>query len=58
MEFKVYLFLLVSEYFQVVVNALQEKTKAKDCVNQVKLAHNQIVHIIKTDPIEIEKEFR
>ncbi|XP_032526594.2 putative serine protease K12H4.7 [Danaus plexippus] len=46
------------EYFQVVVNALREKTGGEECVGQVKLAHKQIQEIIKTDPATIEREFR
>ncbi|XP_023948748.2 putative serine protease K12H4.7 [Bicyclus anynana] len=46
------------EYYQVVVNALREKTGAEDCVSQVKLAHQQIETMIKADPAAIEKEFK
>ncbi|CAH2103833.1 unnamed protein product [Euphydryas editha] len=46
------------EYFKVVVNALREKTGSEDCVTQLKLAHQQIETMMKTDPGSIEKEFR
>ncbi|XP_013179588.1 PREDICTED: putative serine protease K12H4.7 [Papilio xuthus] len=46
------------EYFEVVVNALREKTGSDDCVNQLRNAHEQIEGLIKTQPEEIEKEFR
>ncbi|XP_026500280.2 putative serine protease K12H4.7 [Vanessa tameamea] len=46
------------EYYQVVVNALREKTGGDECVTQLKLAHQQIKSMMKTDPETVEKEFR
>ncbi|XP_059055220.1 putative serine protease K12H4.7 isoform X1 [Achroia grisella] len=46
------------EYFEVVVNALREKTGGEECVEQLKLAHYQIVTLIRTNPEIIEKEFK
>ncbi|KAG6461332.1 putative serine protease K12H4.7 isoform X2 [Manduca sexta] len=47
-----------SEYFQVVVNALREKTSSEDCVLVLKEAHKQIDELIKSKPEIIEKEFK
>lgn len=49
---------MFSEYFQVVVNALKEKTGSEDCTNQVKIAHQQLVKLIETNPKIIEDEFK
>ncbi|CAK1588672.1 unnamed protein product [Parnassius mnemosyne] len=46
------------EYFEVVVNALREKTGGEECVNQLRLGHKQIEDMMKTEPDAIEKEFR
>ncbi|CAB3225795.1 unnamed protein product [Arctia plantaginis] len=46
------------EYYEVVVNALREKTNSEDCVTQLKVAHKQIVSMIKQQPDIVEKEFR
>lgn len=46
------------EYFQVVVNALREKTGSDDCINQIKEAHQQIVKLIDESPEIIEAKFR
>ncbi|CAH2985463.1 unnamed protein product [Chilo suppressalis] len=46
------------EYFKVVVDALREKTGDDDCVQQVKLAHQQITDLMKGQPEIIEKEFK
>lgn len=46
------------EYFQVVVQALREKTGSDDCVNSVKEAMQQIDTMLKIHPEEIEKEFK
>lgn len=50
--------LFITEYYQVVVNALLEKTGNEDCINQLKLAHQQIDMMMKVHPEVIEKEFR
>uniref|UniRef100_A0A2A4JNU2 Serine protease K12H4.7 n=1 Tax=Heliothis virescens TaxID=7102 RepID=A0A2A4JNU2_HELVI len=46
------------EYYEVVVDALREKTGGEDCVNELKMAHNQITDMMKTHPSVVEKEFR
>ncbi|XP_028171443.1 putative serine protease K12H4.7 [Ostrinia nubilalis] len=46
------------EYFKIVVGALREKTGDDQCSNEVKLAHNQITTLMKTQPEVIEAEFR
>ncbi|XP_049884972.1 putative serine protease K12H4.7 [Pectinophora gossypiella] len=46
------------EYFQVVVNALREKTGDDNCVDQLKLAHEQIEMMMQLHPEVIEKEFK
>lgn len=46
------------EYFEVVVNALREKTGGEECVTQLKLAHSQISNLMKKSPGIIEKEFK
>ncbi|CAH0716103.1 unnamed protein product, partial [Brenthis ino] len=46
------------EYFQVVINALEEKTGDSNCVSELKRAHQQIEEKMKTDPVTIEKEFK
>ncbi|KAJ0183898.1 hypothetical protein K1T71_000321 [Dendrolimus kikuchii] len=46
------------EYFEVVVNALREKTGGEECVLELKDAHNQILKLMNDNPETIEKEFR
>lgn len=50
---------MFSGYFQVVVEALHEKTGSNDCLNQVIEAHRQIVNmILKNQSQIVEKSFR
>lgn len=49
---------LFSEYFEVVVNALREKTGGEECVTEVKSAHEQIVTLMHTNPSVIEDAFK
>ncbi|XP_062524740.1 putative serine protease K12H4.7 [Bombyx mori] len=46
------------EYYQVVVDALREKTGDDKCVNELRQAHNEISQLIQHSPEVIEKEFR
>lgn len=46
------------EYYEVVVDALREKTGQEDCVTELKMAHKQIVSMMDNHPEIIEKEFR
>ncbi|XP_068632840.1 putative serine protease F56F10.1 [Battus philenor] len=46
------------EYYEVVVEALREKTGGEDCVNQLRLAHKQIEALMHSDPVALGKEFR
>ncbi|XP_041987863.1 putative serine protease K12H4.7 [Aricia agestis] len=46
------------EYYEVVVDALHQKTGSDDCVNMVKQAHKEIENLILTNPAELEKEFK
>ncbi|XP_047524948.1 putative serine protease F56F10.1 [Pieris napi] len=46
------------EYFEVVQNALLEKTSSKDCTNKIKAAHRQIVSLMQTNPSVLDDEFR
>lgn len=51
-------FILFSEYYQVVVEALREKTGGEECVNELKTAHKQVVDMMEHHPGVVEKEFR
>lgn len=46
------------EYYEVVVDALREKTGGEDCVDVLKMAHKQITTLMQTNPSIVEKEFR
>nr|XP_013189334.1 unnamed protein product [Amyelois transitella] len=46
------------EYYEVVLNALREKTGGEECVAELKTAHNQILSLMETNPEEIEKAFK
>lgn len=46
------------EYFEIVVNALREKTGDEKCVTELKEAHKQITKLIAQNPKIIENEFR
>ncbi|XP_026730974.1 putative serine protease K12H4.7 [Trichoplusia ni] len=46
------------EYYQVVVEALREKTGGEECVNELKTAHKQVVDMMEHHPGVVEKEFR
>lgn len=50
--------MLLSEYYQVVVGAMREKTGGEECVNELKIAHKQIVDMMEYHPNVVEKEFR
>lgn len=46
------------EYYEVVINALREKTGNEDCVTELKEAHKQIVSMMSSQPAIVENEFR
>ncbi|XP_063393399.1 putative serine protease K12H4.7 [Cydia fagiglandana] len=46
------------EYFEVVIDALREKTGKDDCAYEVKQGHAEIVKLMETNPTLIQHEFK
>ncbi|XP_045509497.1 putative serine protease K12H4.7 [Colias croceus] len=46
------------EYYEVVADAITEKTASSECVNRIKDAHEQIITLMTTNPEHLDQEFR
>ncbi|CAK1554854.1 unnamed protein product [Leptosia nina] len=46
------------EYYEVVANAIQEKTTSSNCLKKVRAGHKQVVALMNANPRVLDKEFR